>query len=69
MDRPEVASHVGEQLWLDLDLGPWDGQSPRYLTRCAKNFSFPRKRMTWPTQDLDQGLQIEMFPEGTPYGT
>ena len=57
------------QLSLPLDLGPWDGVSPRYLTRVHKVFSFPRERMTWPTQDPIHGLQIEMFPEGTPYGS
>ena len=56
-----------EQLFLDLRM-PWDGVSPRYLTRAFARFSLARERTTWPVQDAPRAVQLELFPEGTSYG-
>ena len=59
-----------EQLQLDLRM-PWDGYSPRSLTRIAMNFTFRAgtgrvNRESFETPDV---LQLELFPEGTHYGS
>ncbi len=57
---------------LELKLGmPWNGYSPRSLTRIAKILTFQagtgRSNLgTFEAIDVDQ---IELFPEGTPYGS
>jgi len=48
---------------------PWDGYSPRSLTKGANILSFPRKGMTRPDRGAIDGRQLELFPEGTHYGT
>ena len=57
-----------EQLELDLRM-PWNGVSPRCLTRGSKVFSFLRKGMTRPNPEPIVAVQLELFPEGTPYGS
>ena len=57
-----------EQLLLKLGM-PWDGISPRYLTRA------PKRRILTGTGRPDLQIfwrdpfQLELFPEGTHYGT
>ncbi len=49
-------------------MAPWGGVSPRTLTKAHLKFSLPSERATWPILDAS-GLQLELFPEGTSYGT
>ena len=65
------ASHVSlplEQLALKLGL-PWDGYSPRSLTRASALFSFVRKGTGRSNLELSRVVQLELFPEGTHYGS
>ena len=57
-----------EQLELRLRM-PWDGYTPRSLTRVAKNFSFVRKGTGRVNLDAPQVVQLELFPEGTSFGS
>ncbi len=57
-----------EQLLLELG-EPWGGISPRYLTRVFGQFSFTRKGMGRPNLEVIRAVQLELFPEGTSYGT
>ncbi len=60
-----------EQLLLELGM-PWDGISPRYLTRAFRKLSLASERTTWPVMELPQpflAAQYELFPEGTSCGT
>ena len=62
-------THVGDQLKLELRM-PWDGYSPRGLTGSFRRFSFLRKGMTRPDPEPIEGpVQLELFPEGTHYGS
>ena len=60
-------------LQLQLELGmPWDGISPRYLTRGFIDFSLAsegtgRSNLV-PIRPLEV-VQLELFPEGTSYGS
>ena len=56
-----------DQLLLDLRM-PWDGQSPRYLTKGHKFVSFASSGMSR-VEVGAQVEQLELFPEGTHYGT
>ena len=59
-----------EQLSLDLGMA-WNGYSPRSLTRGAISFTFQagtgRLNLELPQPIL--AVQLELFPEGTYYGT
>ena len=55
----------GEQLVLELGM-PWDGISPRYLTRAPRRLSLASDGASRPIQDA-LGLQLELFPEGTSF--
>ncbi len=60
-----------EQLLLPLGM-PWNGVSPRYLTRFRIELSLASERTTWPALEPDQtshAYQIELFPEGISYGS
>ena len=58
---------------LELKLGmPWDGYSPRYLTKAFGRFSFASEGTGRSNLEVIQTLnvvQLELFPEGTSYGT
>jgi len=56
---------VNSQLCLSLGM-PWDGVSPRYLTKVFGRFSFVRKGTGRVNPDA-QDIQLELFPEGTSY--
>ena len=61
----------GEQLLLKLRM-PWDGRSPRYLTRVHSVFSFASVgtgRSIGEPVETRLVDQLELFPEGTHYGT
>ena len=68
--RTHVLPVASEQLKLDLGM-PWDGRSPRFLTRVASLFTFqagtgrPNPGTTGPVL----AVQLELFPEGTHYGS
>ncbi len=55
------------QLMLKLGM-PWGGVSPRYLTRAHKRFSFVRSG-TGRSIRTNLVVQLELFPEGTSYGS
>jgi len=57
------------QLILVFEDMPWNGVSPRGLTRAAKRFNFLRKGMAPPKAKAKDPEQLELFPEGTSYGT
>jgi len=59
---------TAEQLVLELGM-PWDGVSPRYLTKYFEVFSFGRSGASRSIQDAPAVVQLELFPEGTPYGS
>ena len=63
----EGLTHVSEQLSLRLRM-PWDGYDPRALTRGSKVISFVRKG-TGRTVLEPITAQLELFPEGTSYGS
>jgi len=56
------------QLSLDLRM-PWNGHSPRGLTRGSRVVSFVRKGMGRSILPRDPVTNLELFPEGTSYGT
>jgi len=56
-----------EQLKLELGM-PWDGVSPRLLTKGRLLFSLASEGTGRARQDADSA-QLELFPEGTHYGT
>ncbi len=58
----------GDQLLLDLGM-PWDGVSPRYLTRGFVPCTFAGTSPPQLGDPPELTAQVEMFPEGTPYGT
>ena len=57
-----------EQLLLRLGM-PWDGVSPRFLTRAPKARSLASEGTGRVIQDLRHGDQLELFPEGTSFGS
>ncbi len=60
-----------QQLWLKLGM-PWDGISPRYLTRAFAAFSLASEgtgRVNLEPSRPVQVIQLELFPEGTSYGS
>ena len=60
-----------EQLVLRLEdrVAPWGGRSPRELTRAWGRFSFVRKGTGRLDPPISLDLQLELFPEGTHYGS
>ena len=56
------------QLELRLRM-PWNGYDPRALTRARKFFSFVRKGTGRLNLERIQAVQLELFPEGTHYGS
>jgi len=57
----------GEQLSLKLKM-PWEGVSPRYLTKGHSALSLASDGAPRPIRNAN-GLQLELFPEGTSYGS
>ena len=56
-----------DQLQLALGM-PWNGVSPRYLTGAHERFSLVAGGDD-PADPEADGTQLELFPEGTSYGT
>ena len=56
-----------EQLLLPLGM-PWDGVSPRYLTKAPKRLSLASDGTGQPNL-APTAVQLELFPEGTSYGS
>ena len=60
-----------EQLQLALGM-PWNGVSPRYLTKVHERFSLASegtgRANLDPVRPIER-LQLELFPEGTHYGS
>ena len=51
---------------------PWNGKSPRTLTRAYERFSLSSEgtgRANLEPTRLIESVQLELFPEGTHYGT
>jgi len=63
-----VFMHDSDQLRLELGM-PWNGVSPRYLTRAPRKVSFVRSGTGRPDPEASVAVQLELFPEGTSYGT
>ena len=59
---------ISEQLKLELGM-PWDGRSPRYLTKAAELFSLASEGTGRSIPDVPLVVQLELFPEGTSYGS
>jgi len=62
---------IAEQLLLKLGM-PWDGVSPRYLTRGYLERSLGSEGTGRSVGDPDEAIhvaELELFPEGTSYGT
>ena len=60
-----------DQLLLELGM-PWDGQDPRYLTRAFTQFSLSSEgtgRLNLRPIRPVVAVQLELFPEGTSYGS
>ncbi len=59
-----------DQLRLELRL-PWDGYSPRSLTKAAERFTFQAGmgRLNRVLIPFEEAVQLELFPEGTHYGS
>ncbi len=57
-----------EQLSLDLGM-PWDGVSPRYLTKAPKKLSLASEGTGRSIRRPFTSIQLELFPEETSYGT
>jgi len=58
---------TAEQLKLSLGM-PWDGVDPRYLTRGHEFVSFTSEGTGRPNLEA-RAVQLELFPEGTHYGS
>ena len=58
----------GEQLGLRFKGWPWEGQHPRVLTRGFFFCTFAARGAPAELGRLD-AVQLELFPEGTHYGT
>jgi len=62
----------GEQLELPLNWGaePWEGRSPRSLSRgsCVIEKSVVESESGDATEDFTDAAQLTLFPEGNPYG-
>jgi len=57
----------GDQLKFEFKGWPWDGQNPRDLTKAADFFRLPPRGA--PAEPMNAvAVQLELFPEGTPYG-
>ena len=68
-DCTEVQLHVkSEQLRLKLGM-PWDGVSPRCLTRGFERLSLASEGTGRSIGDAVPSIQMELFPEGTHYGS
>ena len=57
-----------EQLKLELGM-PWDGKDPRYLTKAYERFKLARIGTGRPNPVRIHAVQLELFPEGTHYGS
>ena len=69
MDEEERANPVNSvQLRLKLGM-PWDGISPRYLTRGFVPLSLASEGTGRSIEDAEPSIQLELFPEGTSYGS
>ena len=58
----------GDQYCFKLDM-PWNGRSPRTLTRAAVLFSFVRSGTGPPNLRPIDAVQLTLFPEEKPYGS
>ena len=68
MDEEERAYSVNsEQLLLKLGM-PWDGMSPRCLTRGFVELSLASEGTGRSIGDAEPSIQMELFPKGTHYG-
>jgi len=56
-----------EQLFLPLGM-PWNGVSPRYLTRAPKRISFASEGTGRSNRELSRVVQLELFPEEKSFG-
>ncbi len=58
-------------LLLEDRTAPWGGRSPRELTRAYKTFTFRAGtgRVDHEPIVATDSVQLELFPEGTSYGT
>ncbi len=56
----------GDQLLLDLRM-PWNGVSPRYLTRVHLSSKFARRARAARCYKRFGEAQLELFPEGTSF--
>ena len=73
VEGPEVfgadgSGVISDQLELALRM-PWDGFDPRSLTRGFRSSSFIRKGTGRPNLRASSAVQLELFPEGTSYGS
>ena len=59
---------ISEQLLLPLGM-PWNGVSPRYLTKAPRKLSLASEGTGRVNLDPVRTHQLELFPEGTYYGT
>jgi len=57
----------GEQLQLDLRM-PWNGVSPRYLTKAPRKLKLANEGTGRLIRDVPV-VQLELFPEGTSFGS
>jgi len=57
-----------EQLFLDLGM-PWNGVSPRYLTKAPKKLSLASEGMGRSIPEPSQSIQLELFPEEKSFGS
>ena len=62
---------ISEQLVLELEdrVAPWEGRSPRLLTRAFSRFSLASEGTGRSNLELSRVVQLDLFPEGTPYGS
>ena len=58
----------GEQLVLRLRM-PWDGRSPRSLTKGSELLSFVRSGTGRANLGPIDGVQLDLFPKESPYGS
>ncbi len=58
----------GDQYLLNLRM-PWNGYDPRSLTRGSRIFSLASEGTGRVNMDESEGAQLELFPEGIPYGS
>ena len=69
MTRSRILTPVySEQLLLRLGM-PWDGVSPRFLTRAPKKLSLASEGTGRSIQEAISSIQLELFPEEKLFGS